>query len=107
VRATLGEISTALGDVFGYHRGGLNLAGGAYAAEFGEAEEFVSTRKLVDAFAEKVCNVCVCVSTRKLVDAFAEKVCDIDIYVCIYMYIYTRRNLAFSDKLLASVQCSH
>ena len=53
VRATLGEISTALGDVFGYHRGGLNLAGGAYAAEFGDAEEFVSTRKLVDAFAEK------------------------------------------------------
>lgn len=53
VRATLGEISTALGDIFGYHRGGLNLAGGAYAAEYGNAEEFTSTRKLVDAFAEK------------------------------------------------------
>ena len=45
MRCTLGEISTALGDVFGYHRGGLNLAGGAYAAEYGDAEEFVSTRK--------------------------------------------------------------
>mmetsp|Transcript_58121 Transcript_58121/g.152784 ORF Transcript_58121/g.152784 Transcript_58121/m.152784 type:complete len:758 (-) Transcript_58121:342-2615(-) len=53
LRCTLGEISTAMGDVFGYHRGGLNLAAGAYAAEFGTAEDFTKTRKLVDDFAQK------------------------------------------------------
>ena len=35
VRATLGEISWTLEEVFGRHKGGLNIVGGAYAGEYG------------------------------------------------------------------------
>eukprot|EP00802_Teleaulax_amphioxeia_P006847 Tamp_06852.p1 GENE.Tamp_06852~~Tamp_06852.p1 ORF type:complete len:749 (+),score=166.25 Tamp_06852:286-2247(+) len=54
VRATLGEMSTALEQVFGRHRGGLKLVGGAYSGEYGSGAEAVSkARVAVDAFAEK------------------------------------------------------
>ena len=54
VRATLGEMSSALEEVFGRHKGGLSIVGGAYSGEYGsEAEAVMKARKAVDVFAEK------------------------------------------------------
>jgi len=54
VRATLGEMSSALEEVFGRHKGGLSIVGGAYSGEYGsEAEAVMRARKAVDVFAEK------------------------------------------------------
>ncbi|KAJ1478223.1 methylmalonyl-CoA mutase-domain-containing protein [Baffinella frigidus] len=50
-RATLGEISETLADVFGRHQGGTSVVGGAYASEFGETDEILKTREAVDKFA--------------------------------------------------------
>lgn len=53
VRATLGEISLALEAVFGRHRAGLNIVGGAYAGEYGsDAAAVEDARAAVDRFAE-------------------------------------------------------
>ena len=53
-RATLGEISLALESVWGRHKGGLNLVGGAYTNEYpAEADEITITREAVEAFAKR------------------------------------------------------
>ena len=53
VRATLGEISLTLEEVFGRHRAGLNIVGGAYAGEYGsDAAAVEESRAAVDRFAE-------------------------------------------------------
>ena len=52
-RATLGEMSQTLEEVFGRHKGGLNIVGGAYTGEYGSRAAVVEEAKAaVDAFAE-------------------------------------------------------
>jgi methylmalonyl-CoA mutase len=54
VRATLGEMSATLEDVFGRHRAGLDIVGGAYAGEYGSGAAAVEeARAAVDRFAEQ------------------------------------------------------
>lgn len=53
-RATLGEISYALECVWGRHKGGLNLVGGAYSGEYpAGADEITKTRAAVEDFAKR------------------------------------------------------
>jgi methylmalonyl-CoA mutase len=51
-RATLGEISAALEQVFGRHTARTQTISGVYAAEAQEDEDFQRTRELADRFAE-------------------------------------------------------
>jgi len=53
VRATLGEISETLAEVFGRHKGGLKINVGAYSSEYGSSDEVTKTRELVDKFAKE------------------------------------------------------
>ena len=50
--ATLGEISSALEQVWGRHRAVIHSIGGVYHAEYGEDEEIARVRRLADEFAE-------------------------------------------------------
>eukprot|EP00163_Fabomonas_tropica_P005132 TRINITY_DN1459_c0_g1_i2.p1 TRINITY_DN1459_c0_g1~~TRINITY_DN1459_c0_g1_i2.p1 ORF type:complete len:650 (+),score=230.85 TRINITY_DN1459_c0_g1_i2:672-2621(+) len=53
-RATLGEISAALEDVYGRHKAGEGLVSGAYSSEYGEVDlEFQETHDLVKQFLDK------------------------------------------------------
>ena len=51
-RATLGEISTAMEEVFGRYMPQQQTSSGAYASEIGADDRFVAVRRLADAFAE-------------------------------------------------------
>mmetsp|Transcript_63206 Transcript_63206/g.131480 ORF Transcript_63206/g.131480 Transcript_63206/m.131480 type:complete len:768 (-) Transcript_63206:186-2489(-) len=53
VRCTLGEISETLADIFGRHKSGTTVVGGAYASEFGEKDEILKTRTAVEEFAKE------------------------------------------------------
>lgn len=50
VRATLGEISMAIEQVWGRHKAEVRTISGVYSAEFGEADEVGEVRRLVAAF---------------------------------------------------------
>jgi methylmalonyl-CoA mutase len=50
VRATLGEISTAIEQVWGRHKAEVRTISGVYSAEFGESGEVGVVRRLVGAF---------------------------------------------------------
>lgn len=52
-RATLGEISQALENVFGRHKAVIRSISGVYSAEFGEEAEVKTTRALANDFAAK------------------------------------------------------
>lgn len=49
-RATLGEISQALEDVFGRHRASTKVISGVYAGGYGDDPQFASVTQRVDAF---------------------------------------------------------
>ncbi len=49
-RATLGEISAALEQVFGRHKAAIRSVSGVYNAEFGQQDEIGAIRKRADAF---------------------------------------------------------
>lgn len=51
-RATLGEISQALEDVFGRHRASTKVISGVYAGGYGDDPQFASVTQRVDAFKE-------------------------------------------------------
>ena len=53
VRATLGEISTAMETIYGRHRAVIRSISGVYGGEFGEVAAVTEVRDLTDAFAEK------------------------------------------------------
>ncbi len=52
VRATLGEISTALEKVWGRHRAIIRSVSGVFSSELNDMEQFQEARKLSDEFAE-------------------------------------------------------
>ena len=52
VKATVGEISDALGSVWGRHTAQIRTISGVYSEEVGGASNVESTRRVVDAFAE-------------------------------------------------------
>ncbi|MCB0687030.1 MAG: methylmalonyl-CoA mutase [Saprospiraceae bacterium] len=52
-RATLGEISTAIEDVFGRHQAKNSLISGVYAREMTNSEDFEKARASTDTFAKK------------------------------------------------------
>jgi methylmalonyl-CoA mutase len=52
VRASLGEISSALEAVWGRHRATTRALTGVYRGEYGEREEIESVRRMADEFAE-------------------------------------------------------
>jgi methylmalonyl-CoA mutase len=51
VRATLGEISAALEQVWGRHRAVIRSISGVYRSEYGEQDDIARVRALTDAFA--------------------------------------------------------
>jgi methylmalonyl-CoA mutase len=51
-RATVGEMSAALEDVFGRHRAEIRTISGVYGAGYGDDEAYQAVRSKVDAFAE-------------------------------------------------------
>ena len=51
-RATLGEISDAMEEVFGRHKAVTQTISGVYSSEVKENEDFIQARKLADDFAE-------------------------------------------------------
>ncbi len=51
-RASLGEISDALEQVYGRHKAVIRSISGVYRTEFGEDEEVANVRRMADAFAE-------------------------------------------------------
>ncbi len=53
-RATLGEISDAMEDVFGRHRADIKSISGVYGAAYKGDENYVGIQKKVEKFAEKV-----------------------------------------------------
>ena len=53
LRATVGEISNALEDVYGRYQAKNNLVSGAYSAEFNEIDEFNQTLELTNLFEKK------------------------------------------------------
>ncbi|OQY26671.1 MAG: methylmalonyl-CoA mutase [Candidatus Cloacimonetes bacterium 4572_55] len=52
VRASLGEISDAMEKIFGRHEAVIRSISGVYTREFGEEENVIHTRRLVDEFEE-------------------------------------------------------
>jgi methylmalonyl-CoA mutase len=52
-RATLGEISLAIENVFGRYKAEIRSIAGVYAQESMDTDDFVEARRLADAFAEK------------------------------------------------------
>lgn len=52
-RATLGEISTAMEEVFGRHVASSRMVSGAYKSEYGQREETESVLRDVEAFGRK------------------------------------------------------
>ncbi|KAA9340809.1 methylmalonyl-CoA mutase [Adhaeribacter soli] len=52
VRATLGEISSALEKIYGRHKAVIRAISGVYSAELSDDENFERARKMADAFAE-------------------------------------------------------
>ena len=52
-RATVGEISDAMEEVFGRHRAEIHSISGVYAAEYEGDEEFAGIKKDIDAFAQR------------------------------------------------------
>jgi methylmalonyl-CoA mutase len=52
-RATVGEISDAMEEVFGRHRAEIHSISGVYGAEYQGDEDFAALRKDIDAFAER------------------------------------------------------
>lgn len=53
VRASLGEISSAMEKVFGRHKAMIRSISGVYSSEFSEKEEIQSVRKLTDDFEKR------------------------------------------------------
>jgi methylmalonyl-CoA mutase len=51
-RATVGEISDALEEVYGRYRAMTHSISGVYGAAYGDDEEFAATQELVEAFAQ-------------------------------------------------------
>jgi methylmalonyl-CoA mutase len=52
-RATLGEMSSAMEDVFGRHRAEIRSVSGVYSAEAGDDADFKSARAMTDEFAAR------------------------------------------------------
>jgi methylmalonyl-CoA mutase len=52
VRATLGEISTALEKIYGRHKAVIRAISGVYSAELSDDENFERAKKMADSFAE-------------------------------------------------------
>ncbi len=52
-RASLGEISDAMGKIFGYHKAVIRSISGIYSSEFGEKEEVATVRGMADEFEQK------------------------------------------------------
>ncbi len=52
-RATVGEISSAMEQVFGRHRAEIRAISGVYSSEVSEMDEFKEVRSLVDSFAAR------------------------------------------------------
>ena len=50
VRASLGEISSAIEKVSGRHKAVIRSISGVYSSEYGEEEEIANTRRMADAF---------------------------------------------------------